>query len=306
MRAVRFERYGDVDVLDVVEVPQPTPGPDQVLVQVRAAGINPGESKIRSGALAERWPATFPEGEGSDLAGVIASVGVDVTGVSVGDEVFGYTNERASHAEFVLVQPDEIVAKPAGLDWERAGSLFVAATSAYALVRAARVVPGDVVLVSGAAGGVGSLTVQWARRAGATVVGLASPARHPWLREHGIVPVDYHEPDLAARITDVLDGHPVTAVLDTHGREYVQVGLDLGVTAARIATIADFEAGAVGATVVQHFEVATPAVLAELAAALASGEVEMPVAATYPLERVRDAYRELENGHTFGKIVLIP
>ncbi len=293
-------------MLDVVEVSQPTPGPGQVLVQVRAAGINPGEAKIRSGALAERWPAAFPEGEGSDLAGVVAAVGPDVTAFEAGDDVLGYTNERASHAEFVLVQPGEIVSKPPGLDWERAGALFVVGTSAYALVQAAGVGPEDVVLVSAAAGGVGSLAVQWARRTGAAVIGLAGPARHSWLREHGVIPVDYRGPDLASQITAALDGHPVTAVLDTYGREYVHLGLDLGVTPARIATIADFDAGELGATVVQHFRVATPAVLAELAAALASGEVEMPIAATYPLEQVREAYRELENGHTFGKIVLIP
>ena len=293
-------------MLDVVEVPRPTPGSGQVLVQVRAAGINPGESKIRSGALAERWPANFPEGEGSDLAGVVTAVGPDVTEFQAGDEVLGYTNERASHAEFALVQAGEMVPKPAGLDWERAGALFVVGTSAYALVQAAGVGPEDVVLVSAAAGGVGSLAVQWARRAGATVVALAGPARHPWLREHGVVPVDYRGPNLAARITAALDGRPLTAVLDAYGREYVQLGLDLGVTPARIATIADFEAGELGATVVQHFRAATPAVLTELAAALASGEVEMPIAATYPLEQVREAYRDLENGHTFGKIVLIP
>jgi NADPH:quinone reductase-like Zn-dependent oxidoreductase len=189
MRAVRFDHYGDVDVLDVLDVDQPEPGVGQVRVAVRAAGINPGESKIRSGALADRWPASFPEGEGSDFAGVIHATGPGVTGFGVGDEVLGFTDNRASHAEFVVAEAGEIVAKPADLDWSRAGALFVVGTSAYALVHASPLTADDVVLVSAAAGGVGSLTAQWVRALGATVVGLARPVSHQWLHGYGTRPV---------------------------------------------------------------------------------------------------------------------
>lgn len=309
MRAVRFDRYGDTTVLDVVEVATPTPGPGQVVVAVRAAGINPGETKIRSGALRERWPATFPEGEGSDFAGTVDAVGSGVTAFAVGDEVLGYTNDRASHADYVAVAADQVVPKPAALSWPVAGAMFVAGTSAYALAQAAGVTSEDVVLVSAAAGGVGSLAAQWARNAGATVVGLARPANHEWLRSHGVIPVDYTVEEagrpLADRVRAVVDGRRVTAVLDTRGPEYVQLGLDLGVKPERIASIADFDAARRGAKPVQHFTVATPAVLTEIAEALASGRVEMPIAATYPLDDVQDAYRDLERGHTRGKIVLI-
>jgi NADPH:quinone reductase-like Zn-dependent oxidoreductase len=306
MRAVRFDHYGDVDVLDVVDVAKPEPGPGQVLVAVKAAGINPGEARIRTGELHERWPATFPEGQGSDLAGIVDSVGPGVTGFAVGDEVLGYTNNRASHAEFVLAAAAEIVAKPPSLDWPRAGAMFVVGTSAYALVHSAEVSADDIVLVSAAAGGVGSLTAQWARNIGATVVGLARPANHEWLRSYGVLPVDYTGAGLAQRVRQALDGRAVTSVLDTHGPEYVQLGLDLGVNPQRIATIADFAAGERGARVVQHFAVASPPVLTEIAEELASGRLTMPIAATYPLSDVRDAYRELEQGPTRGKIVLLP
>jgi NADPH:quinone reductase-like Zn-dependent oxidoreductase len=306
MHAIRFDHYGDVDVLDVVDVDQPEPGAGQVRVAVRAAGINPGESKIRIGALAERWPASFPEGEGSDFAGVIDAVGPGVDGFDVGDEVLGFTNNRASHAEYVVADAGEIVAKPAALDWPRAGALFVVGTSAYALVHATGLTADDVVLVSAAAGGVGSLTAQWARTLGATVVGLARPVNHDWLRGYGIRPVDYSGAGLADRIRDAVDGRQVTTVLDTHGPEYVQLGLDLGVDPSRIATIVDFAAGEKGAQLVLHSSVARPDVLTEIAEALASGRLELPIAATYPLTAVRDAYRELERGHTRGKIVLIP
>lgn len=113
-KAVRFDDYGGVNVLKVVGVPRPVPGEGQVLVQVKAAGINPGEAKIREGLLHERWPATFPSGEGSDLAGVVAETGPRVTGFAAGDEVIGFTDNRSSQAEYVVVEAANLTAKPAG------------------------------------------------------------------------------------------------------------------------------------------------------------------------------------------------
>jgi NADPH:quinone reductase-like Zn-dependent oxidoreductase len=179
VKAVRFDEYGGVDVLKVADVPKPEPGPGQVLVQVKAAGINPGEAKIRDGLLHYRWPSTFPSGEGSDLAGVVAQTGPGVTGWSAGDEVIGYTDNRASHAEYVVAEEQNLTAKPAGLPWDVAGSLFVAGATAYAAVRAVAPTEGDTVVVSGAAGGVGSIAVQLARLDGATVIGLAGDLPDP-------------------------------------------------------------------------------------------------------------------------------
>src|SRR5665213_2123149 len=135
-RAVRFDDYGGVDVLEVRDVEPPEPGPGQVLVEVRAAGINPGEDKIRSGALHEMWPSTFPSGEGSDLAGVVTTLGEGAHGVAVGDEVIGWTDERGSHAELVVVPAEHLTPKPDGVSWEVAGALFVVGTTAYAAVHA--------------------------------------------------------------------------------------------------------------------------------------------------------------------------
>ena len=187
MKAVRFDGYGGVDVLEVREVEDPVAGPGRVLVAVRAAGINPGEIAIREGRLHERWPATFPSGEGSDLAGVVRAVGDGVTAFAPGDEVLGWTEERASHAELVAVPENQLTAKPAPLSWEAAGSLFVAASAAYASVQAVAPQAGETVVVSGAAGGVGSIAVQLARRTGATVIGLAGEHNHEWLRSHEVV-----------------------------------------------------------------------------------------------------------------------
>jgi NADPH:quinone reductase-like Zn-dependent oxidoreductase len=303
-KAVRFDAYGGIDVLQVVEVPRPVPGPGQVLVRVKAAGINPGEAKIRKGLLHARWPATFPSGQGTDLAGVVAGTGPGVTGFDAGDEVIGFTDNRASQAEYVLVEAANLTAKPAGVPWEAAGALPVAGFTAYATVRAVALAPGDTVVVSGAAGGVGSISVQLARRAGATVIGLASEVNHAWLAGHGVIPVAYGD-GVAGRIRQA--AAKVDAFIDTFGGDYVRIALELGVEPSRVDTIVSF--GAVqqyGVKAEGNAAAASAGVLAELAGLIAAGELEIPVAAVFPLAEVQDAYRRLERGHLLGKIVLVP
>jgi NADPH:quinone reductase-like Zn-dependent oxidoreductase len=237
-RAVRFDHYGGVEVLKVVDVERPVPAEGQALVRVRAAGINPSEAGIREGRMHERWPATFPSGEGSDLAGVIEEIGVDVEGFDVGDEVIGFTDQRASHAELALVEAEHLVRCPSGVCWEAAGGLPIAGTTAYAAVRAVSLATGDTVVVSAAAGGVGSLAVQLARLAGAKVIGLAGERNHEWLREHGVIPVNYGD-GVAERIREACAGR-VDAFIDAFGDGYVELALSLGVSPERIDTIADF------------------------------------------------------------------
>ena len=304
-RAVRFDEYGGVDVLNVVEVQDPVPGPGQLVVRVKAAGINPGEAKIREGLLHERWPATFPSGQGSDLAGVVEAVGDGVDGFQAGDEVIGFTDDRASQAELVVIDAENATRRPAGVPWEVAGAMFVVGATAYAAVRAVNLSDGDTIVVSGAAGGVGSLAVQLARRAGATVIGLASEHNHEWLRGHGVVPVTYGD-GVADRVRAAApDG--VDAFIDTVGGGYVELALELGVAPDRIDTIADFEAVAkYGVKADGNGAGASAQTLAELATLIEEGALEVPIAATYPLDQVRDAYTELERNHTRGKIVLVP
>jgi len=302
VKAVRFDEYGEVDVLKVVDVPKPAPGPGQVLVQVKAAGINPGEAKIRAGLMHAMWPATFPSGQGSDLAGLVAETGPGVTGFAAGDEVIGYTDNRASQAEYVVVEEQNLTAKPANVPWEVAGALFVVGATAYATVRAVALTEGDTVAVSGAAGGVGSLAVQLARRAGATVIGLAAQANHEWLAGHGVIPVVYGD-GVADRIRQA--GSKVDAFIDTFGADYVQLALELGVEPSRIDTIVRFDAvGEYGVKAEGNAAGASADVLAELAGLIADGQLEMPIATTFPLSQVQDAYRRLASGHIRGKIVL--
>jgi NADPH:quinone reductase-like Zn-dependent oxidoreductase len=305
VKAVRFDEYGGVDVLEVREVEDPFAGAGQVLVAVKAAGINPGEIAIREGYLHERWPASFPSGEGTDLAGVVQAVGEGVTAFAVGDEVLGWTEERASHAELVVVPADQLTAKPASVPWEVAGSLFVAALAAYASVQAVAPQAGETVVVSAAAGGVGSVAVQLARRTGATVIGLAGEHNHDWLRRHDIVPVTYGDGQ-ADRIREAANG-AIDAFIDTFGGGYVDLAIELGVSPQRINTIIDYDAvQRLGVHAQGTHAIANATLLAELAGLVADGSLEIPLARTFALDRVRDAYRELSERHSHGKIVLLP
>jgi NADPH:quinone reductase-like Zn-dependent oxidoreductase len=304
-KAVRFNEYGGIDVLHVVDVPLPEAGDGQVLVKVKAASVNPGEARIREGAMHAMFPATFPSGEGSDLAGVVERVGPGVTDFAVGDEVAGFTNRRASHAEYVVAEAADLIQKPANVPWEVAGSLFVAGTTAYASVRAVALKPGDTVVVSGAAGGVGSLVVQLAKNAGAEVIGIASASNHDWLTAHGVKPIAYGD-GLAERLREAADR--IDAFIDTYGGGYVKLAIEeLGVDPSRINTIADFAAiGTYGVKGEGSGTAATAEVVGELASLVARGELEVPIAATFPLDEVRAAYEQVERRHTRGKIVLVP
>jgi NADPH:quinone reductase-like Zn-dependent oxidoreductase len=306
-RAVRFDGYGGLDVLQVVEVDVPPPGPGEVLVRVRAAGINPGEAAIRSGALHDRFPATFPSGEGSDLAGVVEEVGPGVSEWVPDDEVLGWSWTRSSHAELVVVPAAQLVRKPFELDWARAGALYVVGCTAWAAARAVDAGEGDVVAVSAAAGGVGTVLVQLLQVRGARVLGIASEAAAPWLRDHGVEPVAYGEGLLDRVRAAAPDG--VDAFVDLHGPEYVQLAVDLGVAPERIDTIVPASLPLVrqiGAKFEGSTEGTSREALAGMADLVANGRIDLPIVATYPLDRVRDAFAELEQGHTRGKIVLFP
>ncbi|MGD0749717.1 MAG: NADP-dependent oxidoreductase, partial [Acidimicrobiales bacterium] len=190
-RAVRFDRYGGRDVLYVADIPMPVPGPGEVVVAVKATSVNPGEAAIRSGALDARFPATFPSGEGSDLAGLVTALGDGVDEFAVGDAVLGFSWSRSSHASHVSVPTSQLIHKPPALSWEVAGSLYVVGCTAYAAVRAVDAREGDTVAVSAAAGGVGTVVVQLLAVRRARVLGIASAANAEWLRSHGAVPVTY-------------------------------------------------------------------------------------------------------------------
>ncbi len=302
-KAIQLSAYGGVDQLKIVDIAKPEPKAGQVVVRVVAAGTNPGEISIREGLLKDAFPMDFPFGQGADFAGRIDSVGAGVTGFAPDDEVLGWSERRAAQAEFVASSPAQLIAKPAALDWFRAGSLFVVATTAVAAVRAVALKPGDAVAVSGAAGGVGSLAVQLARRAGARVIGIASDESAPFLRSVGVEPIAYGE-GLAERL-QALAPNGLSAFIDLFGGGYVELAVRLGVPRERINTIIDFGAAQkYGVKADGSSAAASPETLALVANLVAWGEIVMPLTAIYPFVSVRDAYSELARRKARGKIVL--
>ena len=224
---------------------------------------------------------------------------------AVGDEVLGFSFQRSSHATHTSVPVGQLIHKPAELSWEVAGSLYVVGATAYAAVNAVAPQSGETVAVSAAAGGVGSLVVQLLALRGVRVLGIASAGNAEWLRAHGVEPVEYGA-GLADRLHQAApDG--IDAFIDLFGPEYVQLAVDMGVPPERINTIISFaKAAEVGAKTEGSGEASTPAVLQEIADLIVSGELDFDVAATYPLDRVADAFTQLEQRHTHGKIVLLP
>lgn len=303
--AVRYDHFGHADVLYIAELPKPSPKAGEVLVKVKTAGINPGEISIREGRLESIFPTTFPTGQGTDFAGIIETAGEGVNTFKPGDEVIGFTNNRNSHAEYLAVSADQLVIRPENVSWEEAGGLFVVGTTAYAAVKAVSVKAGETLIVSGASGGVGSFAVQIAKKIGAIVIGIASKHNHQWLKDHGIIPVSY-DGNVEENLNAALNGVKADAFVDTSGKGYVELAVKMGIPVTRINTIIDFAAvekykvksdGSAAASNVQ--------VLQELTDMVSSGEVEIPIAKTYPLAQVREAYEDLEQHHAQGKIILV-
>jgi NADPH:quinone reductase-like Zn-dependent oxidoreductase len=302
-KSVKFNTYGTLDVLEIVDVPRPTLGNAQILVKTKAAGLNPGEAKIRDGSMREKWPATFPSGEGTDFSGIVDEVGSGVTAFKPGDEVAGYTHERASHAEYVVTDEQRITVKPKNVSWEVAGSLFVAGTTAYAAIEAVDLKAGETIAISGAAGGVGAIASQLATNKGAVVIGIANEKYHQWLSDHNITPVGY-DGDIAAALSSAAKS--IDAFVDTTGHGYVEIAVGLGIDPKRIDTIADFPAvERLGVQGVGGAAAAKIEVLKELLDLIASGKIEVPIAGSFPIDDVKEAYSYLGAKHDIGKVVLV-
>jgi NADPH:quinone reductase-like Zn-dependent oxidoreductase len=297
-RAVKYHEFGPASVLRVEDVDPPRPKTGRVRIAVKAAGINPSDFKTREGMMS--GPSfTFPAGIGRELAGVVESVGDEVTRFAVGDEVFG-TVASGAIADFMIANPASLAFKPEGLDWVSAGGLALAGQTAHDAVASQNLTADDIVLVSAAAGGVGVIVAQLARLAGATVIGTASVGRHAFLESLGVLPVAYGE-GLVDRVRATAPG-PVSVAFDQHGRETIEAAIELGVDRARINTIAA-DAAEFGVRHVGRGP-ADPSTLDLLAGLVVDGSIVVPIDSTFPLERTREAFLKLEAGHTLGKIVI--
>ena len=298
MRAVRFHQYGDPQVLNVDEVPEPHAGPGQVRIRVQAASVNPVDWKIRAGYLAEMMPTTFPAVTGSDAAGTVDEVGEGVVGVEPGDQVFGLAGSGGM-AEFAVL--DAWAPVPPRWSAEQAGAAGLVATTAIAGLDALGDLREKTVLIEGAAGGVGSAAVEIAMARGATVVGTASEPHHDFLRSLGAIPVAYGE-GLAERVAAVAPGG-VDAALDLAGSGSLADLVAIVGDPAKVASAADYNAAALGVAMVQGAANA-PTNLALAAELGASGAYTPRIEATYPAEQAADAHAHVQAGHTRGKVVI--
>jgi NADPH:quinone reductase-like Zn-dependent oxidoreductase len=296
MRAMQFNEFGPAEHLRVAEAPVPEPGPGQVRVAVRAAGVNPIDWKIRSGFMTATHPVDLPHVPGLELAGVVDAVGEDA-GFAPGDEVFGWSDSGA-YAEYALATL--LAAKPADLSWADAAALPVAGETALRGLRVLDVGAGDVLLVYGASGAVGSLAVQLAVARGAVVIGTTGSSGDDYVRSLGAVPVRYGE-GLVDRVRAV--AAKVDAVFDAAGFGALPEAIELRGGTGRIVSIADPAAFALGIEF-SGGGLKDPALLADLADQVTAGKLRITHAAGHPLDGAADAHRLSETGHSGGKIIL--
>ncbi|MER5554195.1 NADP-dependent oxidoreductase [Streptomyces sp. NPDC002793] len=306
MEAIVYEEFGGPEVLRPAEVEDVHPGPGQIRVEVRAAGVNPVDHKIRNGWMEAAFPTPLPATPGSEFAGVVAGTGEGVTEFASGDEVLGRSSTGA-YAAYVLADVGAVAPKPEGLGWAEAAALPVATLTAARVLDELAVAAGETLLVHGASGAVGSAAVQLAAARGATVVGTSSPANHDYLRVLGAVPVAYGD----GQVDRVREAAPqgVDAVFDAAGKGALADSVELrGGTSDRIVTIADPDAARYGVAFSagggSHPDEGRR--LAEYAEAAAVGGLRIRVERTFALRDAARAQELSEAGHVRGKLVLLP
>ena len=297
MKAVQFGEYGGPEVLQLVEADEPHAGAGQVRIAVRAAGVNGIDWKIRAGYMRETMPLDLPSGTGTDAAGVVDEVGEGVSDVAVGDAVFG--TGSGTFAEYAMLS--SWAAKPAELSSEEAAGYPVPAETATRILDQVGVQPGQTLLVSGAAGGVGSATVQVARRRGISVIGTASERNQDYLRSLGAVPTTYGD-GLVDRVRALSPGG-IDAALDIAGSGVILELIELTGEPSKVLSIADFSAPEHGAQVSTAPENAANA-LAQAARLFTEGAFRLPVEKTFSLEEAAQAQEASAAGHVAGRFVV--
>lgn len=304
MRAIIQEQYGGPEVLTLAERPDPKVAPGEVLIRVKAAGVNPVDWKLGAGYLDAMMETQFPITPGWDVSGVVEAVGLDVYDYEVGDEVIGYVRkdwvQNGTYAELVAANVRLIARKPAALDWTEAAGLPLAGLTAYQCLERVRVGEGETVLVHAAAGGVGAFATQLAVLRGARVIGTASERNHDFLRELGAEPVSYGD-GLVERVRSLVP-NGVDAVVDCVGGESIDASREVLSDFSRLVSVVDPRAEELGGATM--WVRPNAADLTELARRADAGELRVFVDRVLPLEQAAEAWRLSMEGRTRGKIVL--
>ncbi len=297
MQAIQFDRYGGPEVLHVADIDEPHAGRGQVRIAVRAAGVNGIDRKIRAGQFSDGKPLPEPSGTGVDASGVVDELGDGVSGIALGDAVFG--TGAATLAQYAVLS--SWTSKPAGLPFEEAAGYPVPVETAIRILNQVGVQPGQTVLVNGAAGGVGSAVLQFARERGVAVIGTASERNHEYLRTLGATPTTYGA-GLVDRVRELApDG--IDAALDLAGSGIIAELVELTGDPAKVLSIADFSAPQYGAQV-SSAPTNPAAAFAEAARLFTAGRFSIPVARTFPLAAAADAHAASETGHVAGRLVV--
>jgi NADPH:quinone reductase-like Zn-dependent oxidoreductase len=302
--AVQYDRYGGFDVVEVVEIQRPEPGPGQIVVEIEAAGLNHVERFLREGKLTDHVDIAFPYRQGVDFAGIVRARGDGVRDLHVGDEVLGHAPGGGSHATWVCVPRTAVVKKPERVTFEVAGGLYLAGCTAMSIVDGLKLGKGDTVVVAAAAGGVGHIECQLARDAGAFVIGLGSARNHDALRQIGVSPVVYG-PGEEARIREAADGRTITAFIDNHGdSDNAALATALGVDPGRFVSLEDRRDVEVRFLTAPGDDTEATDKLATLAAMIEQRRVQVLISGYYPFEFIVDAYEDLAQMHSRGKVVV--
>jgi len=300
MKAIQFSRYGGPDVLDIVEIDPPHPGPGEVRIRVRAAGVNPSDWKRREGQYRAFEDVNFPAGVGIEASGIVDEVGPGISNTFVGDAVFGYG--EATVAEHAVLT--HWVHKPDDLPFEIAGALPVISETAWRSLDESGVTAGQTLLVSGAAGGIGSAVLQLARIRGITVIGTASPQKHDYIRDLGAIPTTYG-PGLADRVRQLApDG--VDAALDVAGSGIIPDLIEMTGDPAHVLSVADFSAEEYGAKFSRGPPKEPERVLADVARLHSQGLFRLRIEQSFPLERTAEAQTISAAGRVTGKLIISP
>jgi NADPH:quinone reductase-like Zn-dependent oxidoreductase len=302
-RAVIYEKFGGPEVLELREVPEPHAGPGEVRVRVTVAGMNPVDWGIASNPeAAARFGVTLPAGFGFDFAGVVDEVGSGTTGFAAGDRVFGGALGRAAADHVVLgtvaSASEKLWHTPEGISDEVAAALPIAGMTASAALAAIGLRSGDTVLIGGAAGGVGIFAIQLATLAGARVIGTAAESTFDFLRKLGAEPVTYG-PGLADRVRDL----GVTAAADLFSTETAETAVALGIAPDRICTIVAGPTPPDGVRTTGGID-AAPDAMDRITTAILAGKLTVPIAASFPIDRIRDAVALQSARHVHGKVVV--
>jgi len=299
MKAFQYHVYGGPEVLQRVDLPRPEAGPGQILIAVHAVGVNPSDWKRRAGLYRDDDPVSFPAGVGVEASGVVVQIGADVEQVAIGDAVFGCGINTL--AEYAVLS--HWAAKPENLSFAQAGGLPVICETAQRSLDGLDIKAGQTLLISGAAGGIGTAAIQFARQRSLTVIGTASPRNHDYLRSLGAIATAYG-PGLGERVR-ALAPQGIDAALDVAGSGIIPELIDIVGDASRVLSVADFSATHLGA----KFSAGPPKHLEQTLVSVArlcrEGRFQLRIDRAFAFDQTAEAHRISAQGHVAGKLVIM-